>query len=105
MPTRRPYRTVLLRVDAPPKPPTGAACNGCGLCCAAQPCPLGMLLSRRRHGRCAALQWQAADSRYVCGVLVRPERWLPLLPAAWARRLAWRWIAAAQGCDAELQAG
>jgi hypothetical protein len=98
------HRTVMLRIDAPAKPPAGAACNGCGLCCAAEPCPLGMLLSGRRQGRCRALQWRAADARYVCGVLVQPRRWLPWLPAAWAQRLARRWIAASQGCDAELRA-
>jgi hypothetical protein len=35
-------------------------------------------------------------------VLVAPRRWLPWLPATLARRLAWRWIAAARGCDADL---
>ena len=96
------HRMILLRADAPGKPALQAPCNGCGVCCAAQPCPLGMLLSRRRQGRCRALQWQASDSRYVCGVLARPRRWLPWLPAALARRLAARWISAASGCDATL---
>ena len=95
---------ILLRSDAPAKPPTGTACNGCGLCCADAPCPMGMLLSRRRHGRCRALQWHGAEARYVCGVLAMPQRWLPWLPAGLARRLAARWIAAAQGCDATLDA-
>jgi hypothetical protein len=96
-------RVILLRADAPTKPPVGAACNGCGLCCAAQPCPLGMLLSRRRQGRCRALAWHDADRRYVCGVLAQPRRWLRWLPAALGRRLAARWISAAQGCDATLE--
>ncbi len=95
-------RVILLRAEAPGKPAPGAPCNGCGVCCAAQPCPLGMLLSRRRQGRCRALQWQAGDGRYVCGVLAEPGRWLPWLPAALARRLAARWIAAARGCDSTL---
>ena len=97
-------RVILLRAEAPRKPVTGAGCNGCGLCCAAQPCPLGMLLSRRRRGRCRALVWQGAEDRYVCGVLARPGRWLPWLPNALARRLAARWIAAARGCDSTLEA-
>jgi hypothetical protein len=63
-----------------------------------------MLLSRRRSGACAALQWDDAQARYLCGVLARPGHWLPLLPPTWARALARRWIAAATGCDAELQA-
>jgi hypothetical protein len=98
-------RVIVLRADAPAMPPHGAACNGCGVCCAAQPCPLGMLLSRRRQGRCRALQWQGSEGRYVCGVLDRPERWLGWVPRTWARRLVKRWIAAARGCDSTLDAG
>lgn len=96
------HRVILLRAEAPGKPAPGAACNGCGVCCAAQPCPLGMLLSRRRQGRCRALQWRGTDGRYVCGVLAQPRRWLPWLPLATATRLVTRWIAAARGCDADL---
>ncbi len=99
-----PRRTILIHAAAPPKPPMGAACNGCGLCCAHEPCPLGMLLSRRRQGACLALTWDDSQTRYLCGVLAEPRRWLPVLPAAWARRLAHRWIAAAQGCDADIEA-
>ena len=97
------HRVILLRADAPTKPPTGAICNGCGLCCAHQPCPMGMLLSRRRQGRCRALTWQSSQRRYVCGVLVQPRRWLPWLPAALGKRLATRWISAAEGCDAAVE--
>lgn len=100
-------RVVLLRADAPPKPPTGAPCNGCGVCCAAEPCPLGVLVSGRRQGRCRALRWQPGPARYACGVLLEPARWLPplrLLPTEWGRRLTRRWIAAGAGCDAPLAA-
>ena len=103
MPPSSRAKVILLRTDAPAKPPTGAACNGCGLCCAHQPCPMGMLLSRRRRGRCRALAWHSAERRYVCGVLAQPRRWLPWLPAGLGRRLAARWISAAQGCDAALE--
>lgn len=96
-------RTILLHLDAPPKPPPGAACNGCGVCCAAEPCPLGVWLSRRRRGACAALQWHDGSDHYRCGALSDPGRWLPWLPAAWARKLARRWIAAARGCDSDLE--
>lgn len=97
-------RVILLHADAPPKPAWGAACNGCGLCCAAEPCPLGMMLSRRRHGACVALAWDEDQRLYRCGVLTQPARWLPWMPQALARRLAARWIAASRGCDASLQA-
>jgi hypothetical protein len=96
-------RVILLHPAAPAKPATGAPCNGCGLCCAAEPCPLGMLLSRRRRGACVALQWHEADVRYRCGALAEPQRWLPWLPAPLARALTGRWIAAGQGCDAEFE--
>lgn len=96
-------RVIHLHPTAPTKPATGAACNGCGVCCAAEPCPLGMLLSRRRRGACVALEWHEADTRYRCGALVSPARWLPWLPAPLARALARRWIAAGRGCDAEFE--
>ena len=99
-----PPRVILLQPAAPPKPQPGTACNGCGVCCAAQPCPLGALLSRRRTGACLALQWEADQGRYRCGVLADPGRWLPALPQRWARALAARWIAAGQGCDSDLLA-
>lgn len=103
MPAATARRTILLHAEAPPKPALAQACNGCGLCCAAEPCPLGMVLSRRRRGACNALAWEAEGARYRCGVLAEPRRWLPLLPAALARRLARRWIAAGAGCDATLE--
>lgn len=98
-----PHRVILVQAGAPPKPPTGAACNGCGLCCASAPCPLGMWLSRKRRGACHALQWDEPRQRYLCGVLAQPRRWLPWLPAALGARLARRWIAAAIGCDADIE--
>ena len=97
------HRVILLHPAAPAQPGPGEPCNGCGTCCAAEPCPLGMLLSRRRHGACAALAWSEPEARYHCGALAEPGRWLPLLPPAWGRVLAKRWIAAGMGCDATLQ--
>lgn len=84
----------------------GQDCNGCGVCCLAEPCPIGMLVSRRRHGVCDALQWHDASSTYQCGCVTTPEAWLPtslrwLAPAA--RRLALRLIASGQGCDCDYE--
>lgn len=85
-------QTIHIHPDAPPKPAWGAPCNGCGVCCLAEPCPLGVLWSRRRHGACAALRWSDEHQRYLCGALAVP----------WLAPLARRWIAAGQGCDATL---
>jgi len=85
------FQTIYLHVAAPEKPEVGERCNGCGVCCASEPCPLGMLLSRRRHGACAAPEWDEAASRYICGALRSGPRW-------W-RSLARRWIGAGRGCD------
>ena len=101
-----PHQIVQIHPEAPRKPPEGAPCNGCGLCCLAEPCPLGMVLSRKRVGACNALRWDAAGAMYRCGVMTEPRsvlspgwRWLsPVL-----KPLARRWIAAGVGCDASLE--
>ena len=73
-----------------------------------------MLLSRRRHGTCRALRWDAAQAVYRCGAITEPRavvsdalprgwQWLAALPAAVLGRLARRWVAAGQGCDSDLQ--
>jgi hypothetical protein len=87
-------RVVMIHPAAPPKPAEGAACNGCGVCCAAEPCPLGMLLSLRRHGACRLLAWH--EGQYRCRALHGAPRLL--------RPLVRRWIAAGAGCDSDLLA-
>jgi len=59
----------------------------------------------RKSGPCPALIWDPADSRYWCGMVARPERYLGILPAPLARRLAplfARWIAAGRFCDSDV---
>jgi hypothetical protein len=99
------WQVVHLHPEAPVKPAFGAPCNGCGVCCLAEPCPVGMVVSRRRRGACVALRWDAAQSRYLCGMVSAPQdvlglRWRWLSP--WIARAALRWIAAGVGCDARL---
>ncbi|MBN8503526.1 MAG: hypothetical protein J0L58_03550 [Burkholderiales bacterium] len=101
-------RIIEIHAEAPVKPDFGAPCNGCGVCCLAEPCPLGMLVSRRRQGACLAVEWQAEERRYHCGMLrsssehLLGSRW-PLLDRL-LRPLAARWIAAGMGgCDARIE--
>ena len=64
-----------------------------------------MWLSKQHRGACRALQWDETATRYRCGAIAEPRRWLPWLPRMLARRLVLRWIAAARGCDSDLQTG
>ncbi len=111
-------RVIHIQPSAPRKPAYGQACNGCGICCLAAPCPLGMLVSGRRQGACAALLWDESPGLYRCGALSQPrltlQRALPrglqflVRPLAWLlARMGRRWIAAGQGCDSllDVQAG
>ncbi len=108
------HQVIHIHPEAPPKPPEGAPCNGCGVCCLAEPCPVGMLVSRKRHGACDLLRWSGAQGRYVCGLLADGDAddelgrsgppWRRLwrrLWRAWARRL----ISAGSGCDASIEVG
>ena len=100
------YQVIHLHPAAPAKPEPGEACNGCGVCCASEPCPVGVLISRRREGACAALAWSQDQGLYRCGLVEDAEAHLPrgLRPAAaLLARLAKRFIAAGVGCDCNLQ--
>lgn len=98
-------QVIRIHPAAPAKPALGQPCNGCGVCCLAEPCPLGVVISRRRRGACSALRWSEAAGCYRCGVLVEPRAYLPR-GLGWCgpllAHLARRWIAAGTGCDAEL---
>lgn len=96
---------VPLHRDAPPKPATGEPCNGCGVCCALERCPMARLLLPRAESRaCPALEWIAAERRYRCGLAQRPGHYVRWLPRRWETAAA-RWIAAriaaGSGCDCD----
>lgn len=107
-------QTIYLQPDAPRKPALGERCNGCGICCLAEPCPLGVLLSGKRSGACHALRWDPTGREYRCGAVTDPAGvlrdrlpavlgWVALglqWPVRWGAR---RWIAAGTGCDSTLE--
>ena len=108
-------QVILIQADAAPKPMPGAPCNGCGVCCLLEPCPLGAVLSGRRRGACVAVRWHLDVHQYRCGALVAPvdvlQNVLPrplwcLVPwlSPGLARLAKRWIAVGQGCDSTVEA-
>jgi len=107
-------QVILIHADAPPKPTPGGPCNGCGVCCLLEPCPLGVVLSGQRHGACAAVRWSAEAGQYRCGALTaclevlqnslpKPLRRLAPWLAPVLSRLAKRWIAAGLGCDSTVE--
>jgi hypothetical protein len=110
----KPTQIISIHPEAARKPAWCAPCNGCGVCCLMEPCPLGMLLSGRRTGACQALRWQADTAQYRCGAITVPVEvlnqrlprgwqwlspWLARMLLRWARR----WVAAGQGCDCAVE--
>ena len=97
---------ISIHAEAPAKPAWGAPCNGCGVCCLSEPCPVGVVLSRRTTGACVAVIWNDEIHRYECGMITQPEAWLTL-PWRWSRnlmvRLSKRWIASGKGCDCDIE--
>ncbi|MBP6269874.1 MAG: hypothetical protein KA422_09640 [Rhizobacter sp.] len=100
------HQTIPIHPEAPDKPPWGTKCNGCGVCCAAEPCPVGVLVTGSRRGACSALVWRQVDQRYVCGMVIEPGRYLglnhPWLNAA-ASCVTRRLISAGSGCDSDAE--
>ena len=93
-------QVIYIHPDAPAKPAMRAACNGCGVCCLAEPCPVGMLVSRKRRGACSALVWRDEQQRYRCGVMGVGDGWPRWLRVP-IRRWMQRFIAAGVGCDSD----
>lgn len=99
-------RLIWLHVAAPTKPSTGQACNGCGVCCAAEPCPVARVFLWQWHGACRALIWVEVSQQYRCGMMQQPSTYLRVLPASWQTgfsRLVARWIAAGTACDSDVE--
>jgi hypothetical protein len=100
-------QVIHIQPLAPAKPTFGEVCNGCGVCCLAEPCPLGVLLSRSRIGPCKALVWADGQQQYRCGAIDSgsPSTGHIAGGFVWLRnRVVGRWIAAGNGCDCDLDA-
>lgn len=100
-------RLIWLQPEAASKPEFGMACNGCGVCCAAEPCPVARVFLWQFRGSCKALVWLAETQQYRCGLLLEPARYLRILPRFFQRSfrfLVRRWIAAGTACDSDAQA-
>lgn len=88
----------------PVKPSFGSACNGCGYCCAVEPCKVAreFIPDHPTGGQCLALEW--TEGRFACGMIRRPGYYMRL-PNDWADGLIGSMIAdalgAGKGCDAE----
>lgn len=74
------------------KPPHGAPCMRCGLCCMATLCRIGEHVFRQKQGPCPALRFDAQGSR--CGLLDDATK--PLRDAA---KLL---LYSGEGCDARF---
>jgi hypothetical protein len=97
-------QTITHHVGAPDKPRIGLACNGCGICCLAETCPLGRVVFLQRSGPCPALIWEGEAKRYWCGMILKPEAYISILPGAITRKLSplfARWVAADIACDSD----
>ena len=114
VPGKQKQRLIWLKVEAPAKPLLGNTCNGCGVCCAAEPCPVARVFLWQWRGACRALVWSEAQQQYRCGMLLQPATYLRFLtasPQTWfARlflriftRLVARWIAAGTACDSAAE--
>lgn len=98
---------IHLHRAAPDKPMEGQPCNGCGVCCASEPCPIGIVVSRKLKGACKALFWSEGEQRYRCGLIVEPQHYLPpglRYLSKVLSKFAYRYISAGSGCDSSLQA-
>lgn len=89
---------------APEYPGYGKPCNGCGFCCAAQPCGLAEEFLGAKEGPCPAMEF--ADGRFRCGLVAHPSDYLGF--PDFGNELVGGMIAEAlgigKGCDSEIAA-
>jgi len=87
------------------KPPHGAPCNRCGLCCEDSLCHLGKHVFRQVEGPCPALSYDGQMS--VCGLVEMPARFARVRAAMVGptrlREAAITLIGAGIGCDGQVE--
>ena len=90
--------------NAPPKPPVGNKCNGCGICCASILCPIARVRFLKESGPCAFLKWR--KERYFYALISRPFLLLPKTLRRFFYNFLKRKIAAylniSKGCDCTI---
>jgi hypothetical protein len=88
-----------MRDRAPEKPAEGQPCNGCGMCCAAQPCLIAQEFIGATEGPCPAMVFE--DGRFWCGMTRTPGAYMG--QPGWADEMLGRMFAEALGigigCD------
>ena len=97
---------IKIHAQAPAKPALGKPCNGCGVCCVAEPCPVSLALLWPHTAPCKALLWNDESKHYRCGMVVEPSRfvkWLPTRMDKITSKVFKRWIAAGTLCDSEVE--
>jgi hypothetical protein len=84
----------------PAKPPEGAPCNGCGLCCALQLCELAVELLDGATAPCPAMEF--AGGRFWCGLAKNPGRYFSTPPFAnkFLGPMVQHALSIGEGCDA-----
>jgi Fe-S-cluster-containing hydrogenase component 2 len=95
-------QVIHIHQSAPEKPKLGDSCNGCGVCCLAEPCPISLIMFMQRSGPCPAVVWQSHRNKYECGMVISPSaqhRCIPVWADPLLIRLFKRWIAVGIGCD------
>ena len=86
-----------------PKPAYGQPCNGCGVCCIAQQCPISTALFGEQE-RCPALE--PAGHGFGCGVITNTAAYVPDLPAWGGQALSDAFavmLGAGDGCDGQTE--
>ena len=87
---------------APEYPGFRSPCNGCGLCCAAEPCDVARQFLGATQGPCPALEFEGG--RFWCGVIRRLSHYLskPLFGDGMVREILGDLLGIGQGCDSSV---